>query len=209
MQRNQHKQMKNDRRLKWLILVVVLFLLVLFGLFLMSPFNKKEEQSKRTVSISTSTSSTMTESSTGTSTENDEQNNRFDYAVPFTNENRYSGNYGTLSFHLLPTETEGTIRIEYDSPNFSDTQYAILTATTIPTKTVKVNEHSTVKNVKINTELKLATITNAATKDFFYPFNGDDTRVYAYYMNNGSIALAFQPREDMDQYQVIEFVKTT
>lgn len=101
MQRNQHKQMKNNRRLKWFILILVLFVLFLFGLFLVSPFNKKEEQSKRTVSISTSTSSTMTESNTMTSTESDEQNNRFDYAVAFTNENRYSGNYGTLSFSYV------------------------------------------------------------------------------------------------------------
>lgn len=57
-------------------------------------------------------------------------------------------------------------------------------------------------NYQVNTELKLSTAEHAASLDFFTSFNGNDTEIYAYYMNNGHIALAFTPK-NAESYQVI------
>ncbi len=213
MQRNQNQMIKKNSRLKLIIALLVILILVLAGLFSLYIWGQNDTDSTRSAtkntSVRVSTDNTVTEETeTPVSSENSLQSSPPSYAVIFDNTNTYRGTYGTLKFGLAPI-TDGEIKVSYDTPNFPETQFATLTTTNIPLKSLKVNEHSTVKEVNIETELKLSNVANAATKDFFNIFNGNDTRVYAYYMNNGNIALAFQPAFDLDQYQVIEFEPTS
>lgn len=216
MQRNQNKEVKKNTRLKWIILLLTLVILVFISIFLLNIFedDSSHPDQNRTSATSTTNGSPNISGSSIDSSEplnsgtNEQQENNAQYSVTFNGDLNYSGNYGSLKFDLTNGQSAGGIKLTYDSPNFEETQSAILVPKTIPTKTLKVNENTSVKEVKINTELKLDNVVNAATKDFFYPFNGNDTKIYAYYMNNGHIALAFQPSSKIDQYQVIDFYPT-
>lgn len=216
MQRNQNNELKKNSRLKWIIVLLTLIILIfvtVFLLYILGSGNSYPNQNETSVASTTNGSSNIS-GTTIESTEsldsgtNEQQDNNAQYSVTFDGDLNQNGNYGTLKFDLTNGQSAGGIKLTYDSPNFEETQSAVLVPKTIPTKILKVNENTSVKEVKVNTELKLDNVTNAATKDFFYPFNGNDTKIYAYYMNNGHIALAFQPSSKIDQYQVIEFYPT-
>ena len=211
MQRHQNREVKKNIRLKWIIVLLTLIILIFVGVFLLNIFGSDSPNQKGAANISSENSSlSISNSSTKNSNSlssdiNENADSKSSYGVNFNGNLNYNGNYGTLKFDLTNGKSEGGIELTYDSPNFEQTQSAMLVPVIIPTKLLKVNENSSVREVKVNTELKLDNVTNAATKDFFYPFNGNDTKIYAYYMNNGHIALAFQPGSNLDQYQVIEF----
>lgn len=215
MQRNQNKLAKKNTRLKWIIALLTLIILIFIGAFLLNILgsDSSSPDQKRTDNISTTNSSfdiystSLENTDSINSDSNDQQNSNLSYSVTFNENLHYNGNYGTLKFNLVTGELNGGIELSYTSPNFQQTQSATLVPITISTKNLKVNENSSVKEVKINTELKLDTDADAPTKEFFYPFNGNDTKIYAYYMNNGHVALAFQPSSNLDQYQVIEFIQ--
>lgn len=213
MQRNQNQLIKKNSRLKLIIVILASLILVLIVFFSLNFFGQNSDENNglqsKNSSIQVNTGNSLSqEKDPQVSSENDLQSGIPTYAVKFDGITMCIGTYGTLEFSLIPT-TDGEIEVSYDTPDFPETQHATLEPTNIATKLLKVNEHSTVKNINIETELKLSDIANAATEDFFYPFNGNDTRVYAYYMNNGNIALAFQPGLGLDQYQVIEFEPTS
>ncbi|WP_288228124.1 hypothetical protein [uncultured Enterococcus sp.] len=210
MQRNQNQMIKKNTRLKWTVLLLSLIILILVGAFFLNILGNTPSSSDQNGGVNTSSTDRSSDSSidttdSSTSVKNEQQTNETSYSVTFNGYPEASGTYGTLKFHMVTGKSNDGIELTYNSPNFQQTQSALLVPITIPTKSLKVNEHSSVKIVKVNTELKLDTVADAATKDFFYPFNENDTRVYAYYMNNGHIALAFQPHSNVDQYQVIEF----
>ncbi|MBU5366069.1 hypothetical protein KQI33_11850 [Enterococcus devriesei] len=205
MQRNQNKMLKKNTKLKWLILLLLIVIIALLAAILLNMFGGYEESTMMTSSTSSiqdNSNSSTHKKNTSNSTENHFENSS-PYSVSFTGITNYQGSYGIHDFTL--NHSSDGVKVSYKAAHSSETQSASLVTIDIPTKLLKVNEHSVVKNVKVNTELKLADVTNAATKNFFYPFNGNDTRVYAYYMNNGNIALAFQPKNGESQYQVIEF----
>lgn len=216
MQRNQNKEVMKNTRLKWIIVLLTLVILIFISIFLLNSFgddgshpNKKRSSATSTTNGSSNISGAPIDSTESLDSDTTEQQeNSVQYNVSFNGDLNYNGNYGTLKFDLTNGQSAGGIKLTYDSPNFEETQSAFLVPKTIPTKTLKVNENTSVKEVKVNTELKLDNVANAATKYFFYPFNGNDTKIYAYYMNNGHIALAFQPIDKVDQYQVIEFYPT-
>lgn len=205
MQRNQNQMMKKNSKQKWIIILLLAIIAVLLASIFLNVYGRNDNDSVTHVSSLKNTSGTSAQNNTDLSTEENSQKNDYPYSVSFLTASNGRGTYGTIQFNLSVANEGNSILLTYETPNFSETQSAYLVPINIPTKDLKVNEHSFVKNVKINTELKLDSINEPATKDFFYPFNGNDTKIYAYHMNNGNTALAFQPGLGLDQYQVIEF----
>lgn len=192
----KNKNLTGKRNLVgWLIFFLIIILIAISSLLIINIMKKQSVNKVKSYEKEYSVQDNTQDSST--------QTKRSNYGVNFNGISESSGNYGTLKFNLSNTKTD-EIKLSYDSPNFSEQQIAFLTPKKIETKILKVNANSEVKEVNTNTELKLANVSNSVTKEFFYPFNGNDTKIYAYYMKNGDIALAFQPSE-ADQYQVIEF----
>lgn len=171
MQRNQNQMVKKNSKLKLIIVLLVILILVLIGFFSLVFLGQYNDETNKTESENTSVridtnNSVSQEKDLQVSSENSLQSNTSSYAVNFDRIATCIGTYGTLEFSLTPM-TDGEIKVSYDTPNFPETQFATLTPMDIATKSLKVNEHSTVKEVQIETELKLSNITNAATEDFF------------------------------------------
>jgi len=114
-----------------------------------------------------------------------------------------------LSFAVTTYTNHDDLTISYSpkgsyAPDVHMSEVASLVPTTISTTTIQVVESGVTKDVKMNTELKLQNSGgNQASIDFFTPFNGNDTKVYAYPNNNGNIVLAFTPTEHNGPYTTI------
>lgn len=81
---------------------------------------------------------------------------------------------------------------------------ASFTPITIPTTTIQVNESGIVKDVKVATELKLSLADSSKPSlEFFTPFNGNDTKIYAYMNNSGQMVLAFTPPGNNGPYTTV------
>lgn len=90
------------------------------------------------------------------------------------------------------------------APNVHMSVAASFTPITIHTTTIQVNESGTVKDVKVATELKLSMADSSKPSlEFFTPFNGNDTKIYAYMNNSGQTVFAFTPPGNNGPYTTV------
>ncbi|MBO0447931.1 hypothetical protein JZO76_00110 [Enterococcus sp. MJM12] len=214
--RNQSQDLKN-KRLTWIVIILLVIIAILLGYLAISSFYSKNdtdssslaESTESSTSISNDISSTSSEDFIKESTSSQEE---YKYAVTFPKDQMQLGYYGTWEF-FLSTHTDGDhIIISWNTPEYEReygnymSERCTFVPQTIPTTIIRVNEHSRiVKDVKVNTQLVPSSDPGSISSDFFYPFDGENTKVYAYYMNNGYIAVIFSPGKGLDQYQLIEF----
>lgn len=212
MQRNQNQMMKKKSKLKWFIIIAVIIIIALLGMFFYGQSNK--DSNHNTSSESSITSSQASESSNDRSSS---QKNDYPYSVTFPGNQIYQGNYDQLGFAITTYSDRSDIMVASRAKANTDPtahmgENASLVPKNISTKKINVVENGTEKTVKANTELKLSDTTNAVSADFFTPFNGNDTKIFAYTMNNGHIALAFTSKNSDSHkaavYQAIEFTST-
>lgn len=209
--RNQSQDLKN-KRLTWIIVVLLILIVVLLFTLLVGSFYRKETDTKPSFSTeskesyNTSSSSYLLSSTTETSSSSEIM--EYPYTVNLQSNSVYQGEYKDLWFDMVTYENNDNVAVSYEMNSTSEStvsvrQTAVLVPIQIKTKVIDVQEGNRQKQVKVNTELKLSTSGNGdTTPHFFEPFNGNDTKVYAYYKNNGNIALAFSPK-NADFYQVI------
>jgi hypothetical protein len=227
--RDQHNQVKNKANTKWYALfgALLVIIILLFTIFFKLNSNAKSTPivTRSTTSESRATSSQTATSQpasteTNTSVTSNQSSQSVDssphastephpYAVHFAPGSApLFGYYGSLPFALNIQNTD--IMLSYNSnPNYPDPaahfeERALLTPVTIETTEITVFENSAPKTVKVNTELVLVASAYPASSDFFTPFNGNHTDIFAYYTTNGQIALAFTPARSA-YYQVVHF----
>ena len=215
MYRKQHQKFSN-RPFKFIIIFLAVLIVVLLSVLVwgMKQVNEmKDTKNSHSVdNLETVSKSNQTEPSTSI-----EEIQTYDFAVDFSmfaeKSQFWKGSYGTLPFAMtLYPGTQDLVLVYNIAPEYQALhpdahlgRVSGLVAKKIPTLKLKVNENSEVKIVNINTQLFLSDQDGSTSLDFYEPFNGNDTDVYAYVTKDGNIALAFTPDLGLDQYQVIVF----
>ncbi|MBV7392235.1 hypothetical protein KUA55_16250 [Enterococcus sp. ALS3] len=209
MKRRQNQLIKKDNKLFLIFSIFTLITIVLVAFIFL--FSYKPSSNQQITSYSTNSSIRNSTNKLQQSSNNDSSHttNEFPYEVSFPSDKILVGQYNEFGFSVTTYKSNQSITVAYnttDSDSYGERtgQVASLTPTTVSTQTIAVREYETQKNVHVNTELKLSDVEHAASIDFFTPFNGNDTKIYAYYMDNGNIALAFTPA-NADSYQVVVY----
>ncbi|WP_367378431.1 hypothetical protein [Enterococcus gilvus] len=212
MKRNQHYIMKKNTKLKWMILFLLAIIILLLASIFLNIYAQSDSDSRENTLVTTSNISEQT-----TPSEEQSVEENYPYSVSFDTDHMYKGEFSNEWEYSLSTQSHtGEILVrarpkDYPDPKAHMEEKAVFVPQTIDTKKIQISENGLQKEVKVNTELKLSPSRNAVSLDFFTPFNGNDTKVFAYYMKNGHLALAFTPANpegyQVIVYKIIEFVR--
>lgn len=213
MSRNQNSLVKMNNRLTAAIIILLLIIIALIAVFIFNQHSTlpPSSQSSNSTSVNNTKvesqeSSQLIVSSESKTSESSTSKSEYPYAVTFPKGNVFHSMRGMSPFSVKTYPFSDLIEIAWEnSPGApAKSEAATFTPKNIETLTITVNEHSAaVKDVHVNTELILS---GTPSPDFFMNFDGLNTKVYAYYMNNGNIALAFSPGKGIDQYQLLELI---
>ncbi|MGX7257727.1 hypothetical protein ACWOFB_04845 [Enterococcus hermanniensis] len=135
------------------------------------------------------------------------------YEVEFPRGTVLFGETNNQKFAITTYTTTDEIVIAYSPKgNYSADAHmgevANFITTTVSTTNIQVTEEGVTKNVNVNTELKIPENTvNTPSIDFFTPFNGNDTKIYAYQNDDGKIVLAFTSNGDHEPFIAIPFTE--
>lgn len=218
MSRNKNELPKKTSKLTKLLILLIFIILGLISYIVTTRLLQSDTSTQSNNSIQVVNTSSYLENSIGFSSSESNtavsetfssSNKQAVYAVTFPKGTVLMGENEQLRFAVTTYTNHDDLAISYSpkgfyAPDAHMSEVASLVPTTIPTTTIQVVESGVTKDVKMNTELKLQNSGgNQASSDFFTPFNGNDTKVYAYLNNNGNIVLAFTPTEHNGPYTTI------
>ena len=224
MNKNQDNLPKKTAILTKLIIILVVIIIGLISYIVATKVMKSSSSSNDGPSNSirvVNTSSSMAESAESSSTENrstmsdptsvstSSSEEPESYAVTFPKGSVFTGENDLYGFAVTTYANRENMTMSYSpkgnyAPDAHMSVAASFTPITIPTTTIQVNESGIVKDVKVATELKLSLADSSKPSlEFFTPFNGNDTKIYAYMNNSGQTVFAFTPPGNNGPYTTV------
>ncbi|MDT2524070.1 hypothetical protein [Enterococcus raffinosus] len=221
MNKNQDNLPKKTSTLTKLIIILVVIIIGLISYIeatkIMNSSSSSNDGPSNSIRV-VNTSSSMAESSstenrstmsdpTSVSTSSSEESES--YAVTFPKGSVFTGENDLYGFAVTTYPNRENMTMSYSpkgnyAPDAHMSVAASFTPITIPTTTIQVNESGIVKDVKVATELKLSLADSSKPSlEFFTPFNGNDTKIYAYMNNSGQMVLAFTPPGNNGPYTTV------
>ncbi|OFT87424.1 hypothetical protein HMPREF3100_07975 [Enterococcus sp. HMSC29A04] len=221
MNKNQDNLPKKTSTLTKLIIILVVIIIGLISYIeatkIMNSSSSSNDGPSNSIRV-VNTSSSMAESSstenrstmsdpTSVSTSSSEESES--YAVTFPKRSVFTGENDLYGFAVTTYPNRENMTMSYSpkgnyAPDAHMSVAASFTPITIPTTTIQVNESGIVKDVKVATELKLSLADSSKPSlEFFTPFNGNDTKIYAYMNNSGQMVLAFTPPGNNGPYTTV------
>lgn len=223
--KNNHDeiQKKNTRLKRWLIVLsgAVIGLIIFIAVTQIMESKSSQapatstEPSIRIVSTSSSqaavteTSSMDSTTTTVTSESSSEPVEPTAHPVTFSKGAVLIGENDQFKFSVTTYTQNDELVISYGPNGYipSDAhmnEVAAFVPITSPETTIQTNEGGVIKTVKVITELKLSVGEGSKPSlEFFTPFNGNDTKIYAYLNDRGNIVLAFTPAGHSGAYTAI------
>ncbi|MDU5334986.1 hypothetical protein [Enterococcus sp.] len=224
--KNKHDELqkKNARLKRWLIVLscVVIGLIIFIAVTQIMESKSSQspatstEPSIRVVSTSSSEAAVMETSSLDSTQANVTSSSSSESAEPataspviFPKGAILRGENEQLKFAMTTYTQNDDLVISYGpnsyiSPDAHMSEMAAFVPITSPETTIQVDEEGTLKTVKVTTELKLSVGNGSKpSQEFFTPFNGNDTKIYAYLNDHGNITLAFTPAGHNGAYTTI------
>lgn len=221
MNKNQDNLPKKTSTLTKLIIILVVIIIGLISYIeatkIMNSSSSSNDGPSNSIRV-VNTSSSMAESSstenrstmsdpTSVSTSSSEESES--YAVTFPKGSVFTGENDLYGFAVTTYANRENMTMSYSpkgnyAPDAHMSVAASFTPITIPTTTIQVNESGIVKDVKVATELKLSLADSSKPSlEFFTPFNGNDTKIYAYMNNSGQTVFAFTPPGNNGPYTTV------
>lgn len=221
MNRNQDNLPKKTSTLTKLIIILVVIIIGLISYIeatkIMNSSSSSNDGPSNSIRV-VNTSSSMAESSstenrstmsdpTSVSTSSSKESES--YAVTFPKGSVFTGENDLYGFAVTTYANRENMTMSYSpngnyAPDAHMSVAASFTPITIPTTTIQVNESGTVKDVKVAAELKLSLADSSKPSlEFFTPFNGNDTKIYAYMNNSGQTVFAFTPPGNNGPYTTV------
>lgn len=223
--KNNHNELqkKNTRLKRWLIVLscVVIGLIIFIAVTQIMESKSSQspatstEPSIRVVSTSSSeaavteTSSLDSTQANATSSSSSEPAEQTATPVIFPKGAVLRGENEQLKFSMTTYTQNDELVISYVPngyipPDAHMSEMAAFVPITSPEATIQVDEEGTIKTVKVTTELKLSVGDGSKpSQEFFTPFNGNDTKIYAYLNDHGNNTLAFTPARHNGAYTTI------
>lgn len=176
-----------------------------------STIQSSESASSSSSRSTESTSAASTSTTESTPAETVEQGS---YGVTFPKGAVLMGETTIFGFSVTTYPQSDKLAVSY-SPKGNYTPGAHMSSvagfypTDIPMTTIPVNENGVTKNVTVSTELKLSE-SDSSRPDlaFFFNFNNNDTKVFAYLNNNKNVVLAFTPPNNNGPYIAVVLYET-